>query len=864
MKQLYKSYDEMVSYFKDLEAQFPNLVKVEVIGQTHEKRDIILVKMSQDVQEADSKPALFYTGTIHAREWIGIELALGFGAYVSENIEYDPQLQEAFDKSSIYMVPCANPDGFEYSRNHFSFWRKNRRQNADGTYGVDLNRNFPVGFKKQKNTTSNIYGGPSPFSEPETAALRDFVVGHPNISVALDYHSQGNVFFPAHDFRHEDTIDTTDMNTLCANMADEIKKVSKREYGIHQGKPPASLISGSGREFYYSQGIISSVVEVGSRNISDFMDDMSENIKEHIPALLWALKETVNYAKSNTLKRVENFIVQSVNSSSVTLSWDADDDENIYYEIYRNEKDKQKAKTRNVVGRTASGTFTDTNLESAQEYFYLIRAVNKKTRVKSAFAPKIWTKTKVAYDEFDKTFFCVPSKTGYVAQNQNEKNNAIHFGKNSLFVGIDERRGTSLGMLGFDLSALPKDAKIKYAKLYLYPMNRVSTTIEKYGEWNVGLVQEGSIENIHDFNSVSEGKLDTYVGRAVKSNQLTQGIWREWRFSISECELLQKQLNQEEVLFRIDGPSALKIGRKSQMMQWDIGYGQYGFGLNFRPKLDIVYTVEPTSLVVHPKVSQTITSDGVHENMVRNGYDANGKKIYAHLSYDLSTLPPYDETVITKAYIQMEADKDYLKGDIRFHIDMVDDFDAKYENIKDRDVIQNIGYDVGSTELSKSKEQFFMFDTLAQIHLNSTLKGNKRIDIVIEPTSSNRLVKNRTIQWDGGVSGHMPKLVIEYLSKRRKPVSMVKNVKQSMEKGKIKLTWDNPKEKDFKGVRVIKNAFRTPKSPYDGQKIYAGRDSYTYDTFGATDVDKYFAIFSYDDVPNYSEAVIINYEGKKR
>lgn len=92
------------------------------------------------------------------------------------------------------MVPCANPDGYEYSRNHFSFWRKNRRQNADGTYGVDLNRNFPIGFTKTTNTLSNVYGGAEPFSEPETTALKEFVEAHENITIALDYHSQGNVF----------------------------------------------------------------------------------------------------------------------------------------------------------------------------------------------------------------------------------------------------------------------------------------------------------------------------------------------------------------------------------------------------------------------------------------------------------------------------------------------------------------------------------------------------------------------------------------------------------------------------------------------------------------------------------------------
>ncbi|NPA30331.1 MAG: peptidase, partial [Epsilonproteobacteria bacterium] len=197
MKQLYHSYDEAVALFRELAERRPDLFAVEVIGQTWEKRDIIAVTVSRQVAEAHEKPALFYTGTIHAREWIGLELAIGFAQYVDRNIAYDHEIREALEHAAIYMVPCANPDGFEYSRNHFSFWRKNRRQNADGSYGVDLNRNFPVGWVKSNKPDSNIYGGPEPFSEPETRALRDFVESHPNIAIALDYHSQGNVFFPA-------------------------------------------------------------------------------------------------------------------------------------------------------------------------------------------------------------------------------------------------------------------------------------------------------------------------------------------------------------------------------------------------------------------------------------------------------------------------------------------------------------------------------------------------------------------------------------------------------------------------------------------------------------------------------------------
>jgi hypothetical protein len=106
-------------------------------------------------------------------------------------------------------------------------------------------------------------------------------------------------------------------------------------------------------------------------------------------------------------------------------------------------------------------------------------------------------------------------------------------------------------------------------------------------------------------------------------------------------------------------------------------------------------------------------------------------------------------------------------------------------------------------------------------------------------------------------------LVIEYLHKRRNPVAPVSDLGYKIENGKIKLTWKNPADKDFKGVFVIKNPFRKPISPYDGDKLYGGPDNWTYDDFGALDVKKYYAVFTYDDVPNFSEPVILEYTPKK-
>lgn len=862
MKQLYRSYEESTEIFRNLQTKYPKNFKIESIGQTWEKREINLITISTDIKRADEKPALFFTGTIHAREWIGHELAIEFANYILENFQTDTTLQSYLSGTTIYMVPCANPDGFEYSRNHFSFWRKNRRVNADGSYGVDLNRNFPIGYVKSTATTSNVYGGPEPFSEPETRALRDFVESHTNITIALDYHSQGNVFFPAHDFRHEDTIDTTDMNTLCANMAEEIRKISGREYGIHQGKPPTKLISGSGREFYYSKRIIATVVEVGTRNISDYMSDMNENLREHIPALLAAVKEVKNYSKNNSVSRVKSFQITEIGSHHVDLAWGYETNENIFFEIYRSEKDKTFCNSSNLITRTQNLTFSDINLTSNRDYFYNIRVVNKKTGEKSPFYPQIRLRTDCDYDEFSRTYYATSKETGYVAENLT--NNPSHFGVNSLFVGVDENKGISYAIVTVNLKSLPQNAIVKDASFNLYPINRVSTTIEKYGEWNVGIVNQETMGDITNFDDVDNMEIIEYVGRPTQSHQLTQGIWRTWNFSGIECKSLQETATKYgKVVFRVEGPTELIIGRNRQMMQWDIGYGKFGYGLPYRPRLELTYTIKPTITELYPKAVYTISKDSIKADEISAGFDEDGKKIYSTFEFNLSSLPPHDDTMLTKAYFELNSTKIYIKDDIRFHLEFVDEsIDQDFESITNREIIQNIGYDVSATELKNNQTQYFPFDTFAEITLNEKLKNKSNISFVLKPTSSKKGIKDKSVSWEVKNQALSPKLIIEHIPKRRYAPSKVKNAKITQENGKIKLTWENPKELGIRGVKVIKNAYRMPYSTHDGQKLYAGMDEYTYDDFGAKDINKYYALFTYDEVPNYSEPVIIEYKAK--
>jgi len=853
LRQQYTSYDECVDFFKAAQQSKPDLFSVEVIGKTWENRDIIAVSISADVKNADKKPALFYTGTIHAREWIGIELSLSFAKYIQEHIDYDPRLKKILKSTTLYMVPCANPDGFEYSRNHFSFWRKNRRDNGDGTFGVDLNRNFSVGFTPNKTTSSNVYSGPAAFSEPETASLRDFVASHKNITIALDYHSQGNVFFPAHNFIHEDATDAIDLNLLACNMAEEIRKESGREYGVHMGKPPVHLISGSGREFYYSKGALSLVVEVGTRNISDYIEHMSENIKENIPALMIALEEVRNYKKTNTLKRPENFKATSVEAKEVELTWDYIDDEYRYFEIYRSSKKKGFAQNSNRIGMTKLKSFKDSNLKSAKNYYYYIRAVCKEQNTKSAFAQMVAVRTKPSESMFSKILYPLADKTGYVGEKT--KKNKEHFGNNSMFVGISNSKGECFGVSGFSLASIPENAKITRAVISYYPMNRVAVQVESYGEWRIGQIDERTIDSIYSFDDVKNAKVLSYIGRPTESYQLSQGIWRTYKFSNNEIDVLQKSLKRREAYFRVEGPESLPLDRASQMMQWDIGYGQFSGGLTYRPKLDISYTIDDAKLDLQSSNEFTINEDNKKDSTLQSGYDKNGNKRFGCIEFDLTNLPDMENTVISNAYIDVEAFKINSKNTLRFHIEMIAPIEGEldYQKIMDRKIIERVGYDVSISELEETSKQRFVFDKYAIQEMIEISKVHSKVIFIISASSQNAVSKNESVNWMDTKRVKRPSLTLRYIKKRRNAPARVENLRHTLENGVVRLDWDTPKDDGFSGVIVVKNPFNVPCSPYDGQKLYGGSDTYTYDNFGDSELHKYYAVFSYDEVPNFSE-----------
>jgi len=188
----YMTLQQQIDFINQVAAEHPDIAEVFSIGQSWENRDIWVLHLTG--AGAGPKPALFYHATIHAREWITAPVVLYFLEYLIDNYGVDPCVTALVDRSDIYLSPCVNPDGYAYTWSSYRLWRKNRRNNGGGVYGVDLNRNWSLGwggYGSSGSTSSETYRGPSAFSEPETQALRDFILGHPNITTYMDYHSYG-------------------------------------------------------------------------------------------------------------------------------------------------------------------------------------------------------------------------------------------------------------------------------------------------------------------------------------------------------------------------------------------------------------------------------------------------------------------------------------------------------------------------------------------------------------------------------------------------------------------------------------------------------------------------------------------------
>jgi len=234
----YRTYAEHVAFMNDLVATYPDLATMVNLGESWNGRILWAIHITGP---GGDKPGVMYHGAQHGNEIMGPCVVAYLAQQLLANYNSDPVTAALVDNMEWFLLPIMNPDGYEAGSRY-------------NDHGVDLNRNW---------------GGPgtgaSAFSEPETVAMRDFFLSHPNVQAHVDLHSYGYAIIWPWGHKEDLCDDHLTFKALGKRMADEILEVRDVSYdtrgSINRALYP--VIGGSVDYSYGELGVWGMVFEIG-------------------------------------------------------------------------------------------------------------------------------------------------------------------------------------------------------------------------------------------------------------------------------------------------------------------------------------------------------------------------------------------------------------------------------------------------------------------------------------------------------------------------------------------------------------------------------------------------------------------------
>ena len=341
----YRTVDETYGDLEALATANPDLASWIDIGDSYDKitpggsegDDIFALKLTNEEftpADGSEKPVFFMQATIHAREYTTTELVTRFAEELVAGYGVDPDTTWLLDYNEIHIVPIVNPDGRRIAEQGY-LWRKNTNPNPQPgdepapfpTFGVDLNRNYgfewangvaadgTTGVGSTDNPTSQSFHGDGPFSEPESAAVSEYVstLFEPNgpellndptpeldrvyapapediSGIYIDYHSFGEAILYPWGWAER----------LIAPNDAELSNLARR-YGFFTGEVgdpydalPAQVfgaVGGATDDWAYSTfGIPSFTLELGTTFFEPSENFENEIMPDNIPAMYYMAK----------------------------------------------------------------------------------------------------------------------------------------------------------------------------------------------------------------------------------------------------------------------------------------------------------------------------------------------------------------------------------------------------------------------------------------------------------------------------------------------------------------------------------------------------------------------------------------------
>lgn len=211
----YMTYAQMTQRIKALAQKYPQLVRLEDVGDTVSKQqgradhDIWAVHVGAN---RNSQTQYLMIGGIHARELAPVEILMKLMDLLTAGYGKDPRITQILDNSTVVFMPMVNVDGRVMVEEGEAWQRKNAA-------GVDLNRNFDNHWNFQglnvpsswlrgvTDPGSQIYSGPRPASEPETQVVQA-MFHRLKPALAVDMHAHGDMMLWPLGYSYDDNAHT--------------------------------------------------------------------------------------------------------------------------------------------------------------------------------------------------------------------------------------------------------------------------------------------------------------------------------------------------------------------------------------------------------------------------------------------------------------------------------------------------------------------------------------------------------------------------------------------------------------------------------------------------------------------------------
>ncbi|MBT1188632.1 zinc carboxypeptidase [Streptomyces sp. CJ_13] len=242
----YHNYAEANAEIDQRIAQYPGIMSKRVIGKSYQGRDLVAIKISDNVATDENEPEVLFTHHQHAREHLTVEMALYLLKEFGSKYGTDGRVTNMVNGREIWIIPDLNPDGGEYdiATGSYRSWRKNRQPNSGSSYvGTDENRNWDYKWGccggSSGSKSSETYRGAAGESAPEVKVVADFVRsrvvgGKQQIKAAIDFHTYSELVMWPFGWTYNDTAPGMTADDLAAYKKTGLSMAASNGYTAEQ------------------------------------------------------------------------------------------------------------------------------------------------------------------------------------------------------------------------------------------------------------------------------------------------------------------------------------------------------------------------------------------------------------------------------------------------------------------------------------------------------------------------------------------------------------------------------------------------------------------------------------------------------